>query len=194
MITCNRIALQSLQQFRSSAQVNPQQQIPSNFIKFVYIFSWGDIEQKKKKHTLYPPSGIPTETHLQFHGLLCTAGLPCDWRCSSRMGCDIITGGRLCREGGLDTHCHGNARGGECSIVCWFADLPAENNEIEWMCSNSSVCEHNLKNSVWEFINLNWQQTITTAVDPMHASFTAEGNKQRLAGITGALVLGPLGI
>lgn len=61
-------------------------------------------------------------------------------------------------------------------------------------CSNSTVCEHTLKNSVLEFINLNWQRAITTAVDPMHASFTADGNKQRLAGITGALVLGPLGI
>lgn len=41
------------------------------------------------------------------------------------------------------------------------------------ICSNSTVCEHTLKNSVWEFINLNWQRAITTAVDPMHASFTA---------------------
>lgn len=24
------------------------------------------------------------------------------------------------KPGGLDRHCHGNARGGECSIVCWF--------------------------------------------------------------------------
>lgn len=64
----------------------------------LHIFLRRYRAKKEKKHTLYPPSGIPTETHLQFHGLLCTAGLPCDCRCSSRMGCDIITGGRLCRE------------------------------------------------------------------------------------------------